>query len=610
MISNLQEKLNSKIQNLGDSTGCYLWKDMDDNIIYVGKAVKLKSRVRSYLNPNLTDIKTISLQKEIYDLEWIITNNEEEALILEANLIKKYNPKYNIRLKDDKKYPFLCISTDEMFPRIFLTRNVKSDGKTYFGPYTDVRATRELLGLIQKIFPIRKKPLNLPKEKPDRPCLNFHMKRCLAPCMGTITKVEYSEIIKEIIKFLSGNKTDLIRDLKMKMESYSIQMMFEKAAVYRDTIQSIQYLNQRQNVINSNLNDEDILAVFTKEQFSQLIVFEIRDGKLNGKKSFAIDGFFHSDLEKDVYYSFIKLYYFKNSYIPNIIRLPFKRESEWFLFEETIRKISLKDIKFKSSLKGPTFGIFKMARLNAEKDLMERILSTKIKDDQLALLELKKILNLESVPKRIECYDISHFQGSNPVGSGVMFLDGKPYKPGYRIYKIKSFEGINDPGMIHEVISRRIQRLLNEKLPTPDLIVIDGGFTQLSRAMEVLVNFELSEIAIIGLAKKREEIYFPDQKIPFLHPKDNQGLRLLQRIRDEAHRFAISFHRKQRKKSTLSLLLDDIKGIGLKRKKIIYQKLLGKSKIEKMDFQQLKTLTNLEDSTINLILESFQSRMK
>ena len=277
MVNGFQiDLIKQKIKNLGDESGCYLWKDKQDTVIYVGKALKLSDRVRSYLNPNISDIKTLSLQSEIHDLEWIITNTEHEALILEASLIKKYFPKFNIRLKDDKRYPFICVSLDEMFPMVYLTRKVKADGRKYFGPYTDVKATRDLLNLILKIFPIRKTPLKLPLKKPQKPCLNFHIKRCLGPCKGDITKEEYALVVNQVIKFLDGKKEDLVRELKKNMEEYSLKMMFERASIYRDMISSIQILNKRQTVISSSEEDEDILAIAVRDDTAQMVVFEVR----------------------------------------------------------------------------------------------------------------------------------------------------------------------------------------------------------------------------------------------------------------------------------------------------------------------------------------------
>ena len=607
MVNGFQiDLIKQKIKNLGEESGCYLWKDKQDSVIYVGKALKLSDRVRSYLNPNISDIKTLSLQSEIHDLEWIITNTEHEALILEASLIKKYFPKFNIRLKDDKRYPFICVSLDEMFPMVYLTRKVKADGKKYFGPYTDVKATRDLLNLILKIFPIRKTPLKLPLKKPQKPCLNFHIKRCLGPCKGDVSREEYGNVVNQVIKFLDGKKEDLVRELKKNMEEYSLKMMFERAAIYRDMISSIQILNRRQTVISSSEEDEDILAIAVREDTAQMVVFEVREGRLEGKKSFALDGTLNSKNE-DAFLSFIKLYYIENYNLPSVIRIPIRLSKEVEEIQSTLRITTKKKIFIKSSLQGKAKGIYNLALRNAELNLTERLLATKLKNQNEALKNLKDLLKLDKEPSVIECYDISHFQGSEPVGSGVMFVDGNPYKNGYRHYTIKSYTGINDPGMMHEVIGRRLQRLLNQEDSLPDLVVIDGGFTQLTRATEAAVSLEINGLPMIGLAKKREEVYFPGEKNPYTFPIDSPGMRLLRQIRDEAHRFGITHHRKRRNKATLSGILDGIKDIGPKRKKLIYTFFTGKKKLKDTTLEELQSIPEISETIAERVFKELQN---
>jgi excinuclease ABC subunit C len=601
------ELIKQKIKNLGDSPGCYLWKDSGMNVIYVGKASKLASRVRSYLNPNLVDPKTISLQNEIYDLDWIITNNEEEALLLEANLIKKYYPKFNVRLKDDKRYPFICVSTDEPYPMVYLTRRVKADGKKYFGPYTDVKATRDLLTLIHKIFPIRKTPLVLPLKTPARPCLNFHIKRCLGPCQGNVTVEDYNSMIEQVIKFLSGKKEEIVIELRKKMEEYSIRMEFEKAILYRNSIDAILSIQKKQGVVNSSLKDEDVIALASREDDGQIVVFEIRGGHLEGKKSFAMSGMKHSSMS-EIFLSFLKLYYFSVEYIPDIIRVPVDISQEFTVIQDALQNKKEKRILIKNAESGASRSIWKLAQKNAEMNLTERILATKLKDEKLALKDLKRMLKLDKIPTIIECYDISHFQGSEPVASGVMFVDGKPHKQGYRHYNMKGYKGINDPGMIHEVIARRLQRLLNEDQVLPDLIVIDGGLTQLNRATEAALALDLGELQMIGLAKKREEIYLPGENIPIQFDINSPGIRLLRRIRDEAHRFGLQFHRLKRNKTVLKSLLDEIPEIGGERKKKLIQYFLKKKKLKDVTLEELKEVPGIGNKLAEKILNAIQSR--
>lgn len=580
--------IKEKIKNLGDSPGCYLWKDSSNTVIYVGKALKLNDRVKSYLNPNIQDIKTSSLQKEIFDLDWIVVNTEEEALILESNLIKKYYPRYNVRLKDDKKYPFICVSTDESFPMIYLTRRVRGDSKRYFGPFTDVKSTRTLLNLIHRIFPIRKTPLNLPLPKPQKPCLNFHMKRCLGPCQGNVSVEEYSHIINPIIQFLEGKRDSLVSELYKRMQEYSDKLMFERAAIYRDMIENINSFQKKQTIVNPGGGDEDYIALARRDNEGQIVIFEVREGKLEGKKSFALSGLDFSN-EQDAILSFMNLYYLNATFIPSYIVVPLKLKKDSNILVQAILEKTNTKMKIINPPGGNRKSLLKLASKNAEVNLTERILATKLKDETIALKQLKEYLNLREIPRVIECYDISHIQGHEPVGSGVMFVDGKPYKSGYRHYVIRGYEGINDPGMMHEVIARRFQKLLNENLDLPDLVVIDGGYTQLSRASEALLALELRDIQIIGLAKKREEIYFPGEKEPYSFDMNSPFMRLLRRIRDEAHRFGITHHRLRRNKSSARTLISGLDNIGKGRASALLKFFSGRKKSHRCNKRRINS---------------------
>jgi excinuclease ABC subunit C len=601
--------LKEKIKNLSDSSGCYLWKNSNQEVIYVGKALRLSDRVRSYLNTNIADIKTQALHNEIDDLDWIATNTEEEALILEDNLIKKYNPKYNIRLKDDKRYPFLCVSTDEPYPMIYLTRRIRADKKKYFGPYTDVKAARDLLDTIHKIFPIRKTVQKLPQPKPLRPCLNFHIKRCLGPCQGNIAIEEYGVIVDQIVKFLEGKKESLLLELRNRMNSHSEKLEFERALIYRNMIENIQTIQKRQTVINQAGGDEDIISYAKRDDEGQVVILEVRDGRLEGKKSFALNGLSFSS-DEEVFTSFLKLYYLQANFIPTSIVLPLSIKKDIEILIDLLGK----NFGFKPKLKFPTAGekkaLLGLASKNAEMNLSERLLATKLKDQTTALKELKENLKLKDLPRIIECYDISHFQGTSPVASGVMFVDGKPYKPGYRRYIMKSYKGINDPGMMHEVIARRLQRILNENESLPDLIVIDGGEVQLARATEAALALDLPELPMIGLAKKREEVYFPGNKIPFSFDINSPSIRLLRQLRDEAHRFGVSFHRERRNKATLKTALDNISEIGIQRKKVILKYFLGKKKLSDVSLNELKEIPGIGEKSALKIYESIKLNSK
>jgi len=600
--------LKEKIKNLSDSAGCYLWKNKSNDVIYVGKALRLSDRVRSYLNPNISDLKTLSLQGEIHDLDWIATHTEEEALILEDNLIKRHNPKFNIRLKDDKRYPFICVSTDEPYPMVYLTRRMKADKKKYFGPYTDVKAARDLLDTIHKVFPIRKTPLKLPLAKPARPCLNFHIKRCLGPCQGNISIEEYSVIVDQIVKFLEGKKESLLSELRTRMNYHSEKMEFERAMIYRNMIDNIQNIQKRQTVINQAGGDEDIISYAKREDEGQIVILEVRDGRMEGKKSFPLNGLSLSSNE-EVFVSFLKLYYLHANFIPTSIVLPLNVKKDIGILMDVIAK----NIGFKPKLRFPGAGekksLLGLATKNAEMNLSERLLATKLRDQTTALKELKENLKLKDIPHVIECYDISHFQGSSPVASGVMFVDGKPYKAGYRRYIMKSYEGINDPGMMHEVIARRLQRIVNEDETLPDLIVIDGGEVQLARATEAAVALDLPNLPMIGLAKKREEIYFPGNKNPYKFDINSPSMRLLRQLRDEAHRFGVSFHRERRNKATLRTALDNIEDIGIQRKKTIIKFLAGKKKLENATLEELKQIPGIGEKLALKIFENLNVKL-
>lgn len=588
IINTLQEK----IKNLGSLPGCYLWKNYEGKVIYVGKALKLQNRVRSYLNPNHKDRKTRALYIEIFDLDWIATRTEKEALLLEATLIKKHNPKFNVRLKDDKKYPYLCVSTGEEYPMVFLTRKVKDNGDRFFGPFTDVKAARDSLELIHRIFPVRKTKLKLPLAKPQRPCLNFFMKRCLGPCQGNISKEVYSELISEIISFLEGKKEKLVSQLRTSMFDASEKMEYERAQFLKERIEKINSIREKQTVVSIDGADEDILGLARKDNEGQILILEVRGGRLEGKKAFPLTGLEYSG-EDEIFGSFLRDYYLNATNLPAVLVLPTIAKSNYDSFTEAILDKFGFSLKIKFPESGPKKSLLRLAEKNAELSLTERILATKLRDQTVAMRELQEKLKLKDLPRTIECYDISHFQGSSPVASGVMFVDGKPYKSGYRRYKIRGYEGINDPGMMHEVIGRRLSHLVNENEPLPDLIVIDGGITQLSRAAEAANALDLGGIPMIGLAKKREEVYFPGENMPYSFDIHSPMMRLLRMLRDEAHRFGVSYQRELRKKKTLKSLLDEIQDIGEVRRKSILRFFQSKKKVEEATLSELKEVPGI-----------------
>jgi excinuclease ABC subunit C len=393
------------------------------------------------------------------------------------------------------------------------------------------------------------------------------------------------------------------------MNSHSEKLEFERALIYRNMIENIQTIQKRQTVINQAGGDEDIISYAKRDDEGQVVILEVRDGRLEGKKSFALNGLSFSS-DEEVFTSFLKLYYLQANFIPTSIVLPLSIKKDIEILIDLLGK----NFGFKPKLKFPTAGekkaLLGLASKNAEMNLSERLLATKLKDQTTALKELKENLKLKDLPRIIECYDISHFQGTSPVASGVMFVDGKPYKPGYRRYIMKSYKGINDPGMMHEVIARRLQRILNENESLPDLIVIDGGEVQLARATEAALALDLPELPMIGLAKKREEVYFPGNKIPFSFDINSPSIRLLRQLRDEAHRFGVSFHRERRNKATLKTALDNISDIGIQRKKVILKYFLGKKKLSDVSLNELKEIPGIGEKSALKIYESIKLNSK
>ena len=585
-------QIKDQIQVLKNTSGVYFWKDKLDCIIYIGKANDLQKRLLSYLKEiSALDIKTKKLQEEISSVDWIITNSQTEALLLEANMIKKHKPKYNIRLKDDKKYPYICVSTSEDYPRVFITRNINQKSNLYFGPYSDGKNTRFLLDLVHKIFPIRKKNLKLPLKTKQRPCLNFYMKRCLAPCQGNIDKQEYNEIVLQVIQFLKGKKEELKKYLEEKMLCYSEEMNFDKAIFYRDILEKVEQMRSKQTVYDILEKELDVIAFYTKDGQTEAALMEIREKHLESKKTFSLVQTQNCNNEQ-IAYAFMRDYYLNLKYIPSKIVLNYSlgNEEEKFLnfFKETFNQTPQIIIP----QRGQKFQLIKIAEKNAEKSLLEKIISEKIRDKTYILKEIKTLLNLKQIPIHIECFDISHFHAKQPFGSCVVFKNGIASKKDYRIFGIKHYKEVNDPGMIHETVARRLQSLLNENLNLPQLIIIDGGITQLNRAFEIIQNLSLEDkVEIISIAKKREEIYFPNKNKPYSFDKNLPALKLIRQIRDESHRFAIKHHRKKRDKVLFDSIFEEIPNVGKEKKKQILNLL--------KNFENVKNLTQKDLMSIN-----------
>lgn len=585
--------LTDKIANLPQKPGIYQYKDSAGKIIYVGKAIKLRNRVRSYFNKlKHHDAKTRSLVNKIEDVEVIVTDSEAEALILEDTLIKKHKPRYNINLKDDKSYPYVKV-TNEPYPRIFQTRNVIRDGSKYFGPFTKVGDMHRVLELIHKLFRLRTCKLNITAEtileKKNKVCLEYHIKKCDGPCEGLISQEDYNKNIDYAKSILSGKTRDLEHYLRKKMEQLSEEMKFEEAAQVRDQLGAIRQFVSRQKVVTADLVDRDVFGIYREDNTACSLVFTVREGKLIGRKHFIIKK--ADDLtDEEIVQRTLDTWYSEQEFVPKEIFLPTEPEDI-----ETLSTILAKKRKASVSIKIPKIGekrhLVDLAENNAQYILKEYLLAIAKREQSVphAVQALQRDLRLKRLPRIIECFDNSHLQGTELVSSMVCFEDGKPKKSEYRKFKNQTVNKNDDFAAMREAVERRYSRLINEKQRLPDLIVIDGGKGQLSSAVSVLKELGiLDKVAIVGLAKRLEEVFFPGNSEAVLLPRTSSSLRLIQQLRDEAHRFAITYHRQLRSKRTFKTELTEIPGIGAKTAQKLLIDMGSVEAISKSTVAQLK----------------------
>ncbi len=548
----MNEGLKQTLKLLPSLPGCYIYYNAEGEVIYVGKAKILKRRVMSYFNRKHDSVKVNILVSQIDRMEYIITNTEVEALILESHLIKKYKPKYNILLKDDKKYPYFLI-TDEDFPRITIVRkkNLNPEKGHYYGPYTDIRAMHATLDFLKKIFPL--KQCKNPKFK-DRPCLYYHIGRCMAPCQNKVSSEEYKNIVKQAELFLSGKQSELMRQLKEQMQKYSDSLQFEKAAKLRDSYNDLAKTLEKQKVVyeNTKLN-EDVISFLADEGIFAIVILMIREGRLIDKKDFIYD--VEEEDRTEFFATFFKEYYstLKLDYPDRIVSNELEAVGEKSLYEEWLEILAQKKVKisYGKSAQG------KELQMLADKNAKVVLDNAKIKKMASIYDDFNEIgsylaekLQLKNFPHRMECYDISHIQGTNTVASMVVFENGLKKGSEYRKFKLKSTEGKPDDFLsMKEVLTRRLSRLGEPKWEKPDLMIIDGGKGQLSSVMQIIEELGVNDIDVVSLAKKHEEVFLPKQSDPVILPRNSSALFLFQRIRDEAHRFAITYHRKLRSKS-------------------------------------------------------------
>ena len=604
-MTELAEEFSDSIKNalavLPDKPGVYLMHDAEGKVIYVGKAVVLKNRVRSYFR-NLASHtpKVKAMVAKIAEIETIVTSSEVEALILECNLIKKYRPRYNISLKDDKTYPYLKVTLQEDFPRLYMTRRLLRDGSKYYGPYADAGAMHATVKLLRSMFPLR----TCRKMNPDRPCLNYHIKRCLAPCAGYVSKEEYGQMIKSVCMVLDGRTTELERDLKQRMQAAAEDYAFEEAARLRDQLQAVERLNESQKAVTNNGGDMDIIGFAQDMTGNCLQIFFVRKGKLIGRDNFFLqDG---GEAQQEVLTAFIKQYYNDATFIPREIVLPQLPEAEeQQLIEAWLCGKAERKVELFVPQRGVKRELLQLANDNALKLLSERLRkgSLSLKNDEQAAEELQQALGLEHSLERMDCFDISHTQGSETVASMVVFRKGSISKKDYRKYKIVSAEGKPDDfKSMQEVVYRRYK----DYEDLPNLVVIDGGKGQLSSALEVIRGLGLADLPVVGLAKREEEIFIPHQSTSILLDRDSAALHLIQRIRDEAHRFAITFHRKLRGKRNLVSVLDHVEGIGPKRRQALWKAFKTLDAMKAASVEELASVDGMNSTAAQALYDFFR----
>lgn len=568
-------QIKNKVKIIPKDPGVYFFKNNKKDIIYIGKAKNIRNRVRSYFQNNkYQSPKNISMIKRINDIEWIVVRNEVEALLTEANLIKKHQPFYNVNLKDDKSFPFIRI-TNEPYPRVFITREIIKDGSKYFGPYTDVIYLRRTLKAIRRIFPVRscdyfidQKVIN---EKKINLCLDYHIKKCEGPCEGLVSSQQYNEMIGNIVSFLHGKTKKSEEYIQNQMKLASEQLRYEDAGIFRDQLNAIQEFMDKQTKINADFDDRDIIGFSKENDFGIVVIVRIRNGRIASREKLSLN-----NLDSDdgaVIKTVITQFYFDTDYIPPEICVQYAPNS---IKELTVWLKDRKGKKVKVFVpqKGEKAKQVRLAYQNAKLLLGEWILNKKKRKDLIPKMikQLQDDLQLKAAPRKIECFDISHLGGTNTVASMVSFVDGKAKKSNYRKYNITSVVGIDDFASIREVVFRRYKRVKEEDGSFPDLVVVDGGKGQLSMAVSALRELGLDYIPTISLAKKLEEVFVPGQSSAQTIHKQSPGLILLRRIRDEAHRFAIDFQRKKRNKSITKSVFLDIKGIGVKKSNLLLSK--------------------------------------
>ena len=591
-----------KLKLLPENPGVYIMKDAAGKIIYVGKAVVLKNRVRQYFQSSRNHTpKVRAMVAKVADFEFIMTASEVEALILECNLIKKHRPRYNISLKDDKSYPYVKVTVQEEFPRVFITRRVVKDGARYFGPYTNVTAVHESLRLLRRLFPLR-----TCRTLQDRPCLEYHIKRCLAPCVGKISREDYAVFIRAVLLFLEGRTEDVEKELTFRMKRAAEAYHFELAARLRDQLAAVKKIAEKQNIV-TGAGDQDAIGLARSALGACVQVFFIRSGKMVGREHFLLQGD-EDESDAALLTAFLQQYYHQAAFLPHEVLLP-RDVEETPLLEAWLSERKQARVHLVVPQRGTKHDLVLMAAGNAEKFLADEETRRAQTDAQTtgAVEELGHLLGLKKAPNRMECFDISHIQGAETVASMVVFEGGRPKKSDYRRFKIRSTEGKPDDFLsMREVTQRRYGDLPEEELP--DLIVIDGGKGQLSSALEIIRGAGHADVPVVGLAKQFELVFREGESDPVVLPRHSQALYLIERIRDEAHRFAITYHRKLRGKRNLVSILDHIVGIGPARRKALWSAFGSLAKIKGASVEELAAVSGMNRPAAEAVYHFFAAQ--
>ena len=599
--------LEQQLKALPAKPGVYLLKDEADNILYVGKAASLYHRVGSYFgSPYSLPQKLQRMVARISDLDFFVTDSEQEAILLECNLIKKYRPRYNVRLKDDKSYPYLKVSLGEEWSRVYVTRRLEKDGARYFGPFASASSVRQTLSLLRRIFPFRNCKRTITGSD-SRPCLEYHIHRCLGPCIGAVSTEEYQQVINQVILFLEGKQETVVRELRSKMEAAAKNLEFEKAASLRDQIRAVERVIERQKIAQAE-GEMDVIALAQAREQAYVLVFFIRNGKLLGRENFILRGT-RDEKPSQIMTSFVQQFYNSAPYIPKRILLQHPLEGmpltqKWLASKKQAR------VELQVPRRGVRKDLVDMVAENAHLGLEQFRAKLLTEPDTLAsaLEEVQRELSLYRLPQRVECYDVSNIQGTSAVGSMVVFEKGLPKKSHYRRFRIKSVVGANDYAMLQEVLRRRFKRGTSESQKgtwaiIPDLVLIDGGKGHLSAALEVMKEAGVDSIPCASIAKENEAIFLPQAAEPIMLPPHSTALYFLQRVRDEAHRFAIGYYHKVHRRESFASTLDSIPGVGAKRKRALLRKFGSVKGVRQATVDELTEIKGISRSVAEVIKE-------